>query len=94
MELGISPNSGIQLGNVDGQEQRSVDCEVGGWSEWSPCSCDVHPKKERKRKIKVHPQGQGKQCPKLIQRRKCKNKNRHSSHNCLGKNFSSVVAFS
>lgn len=63
---GISSNSGIQLNNFDGQqEQKSsslpiIDCEVSGWSEWSPCSCDSHnPKKERKRKIKVHPQNGG-----------------------------------
>lgn len=97
MELGISPTAVNQLSNnfESGQEQISIDCEVTAWSQWSPCSCDANPKKERKRKIKVYPQGQGKQCPKLTQRRKCKNKNRHSTQNCLGKNdfLSSPVPF-
>ncbi|XP_071493790.1 thrombospondin type-1 domain-containing protein 7A-like [Diadema antillarum] len=51
------------------------DCQVSGWSEWSPCSdpCSSNPVSHsvRKRSVLSMPTGEGEKCPELVQRRAC-----------------------
>nr|XP_027204140.1 spondin-1-like isoform X2 [Dermatophagoides pteronyssinus] len=50
-----------------------IDCVVTLWSEWSQCTKPCgKARKERRREIKLNPQNGGRKCPKLVQRRKCK----------------------
>lgn len=49
-----------------------VDCEVRGWSRWSPCStkCGVG-SQERTRSVSVMPDNGGNSCPVLEESRPC-----------------------
>uniref|UniRef100_H3DD66 Si:dkey-178e17.3 n=1 Tax=Tetraodon nigroviridis TaxID=99883 RepID=H3DD66_TETNG len=50
----------------------AIDCEVGPWGPWSPCtsSCGVG-STERSRQVSVPPRNEGRPCPDLKQRRGC-----------------------
>ncbi|XP_064108632.1 spondin-1-like isoform X2 [Macrobrachium nipponense] len=62
-----------------------VDCMVTEWSEWSPCSATCgRGRKEKIRMIKVHPQNNGKKCPrKLKKTRKCNEPKCNDGYNGL-----------
>ncbi|KAH7644159.1 spondin-1-like protein [Dermatophagoides farinae] len=79
----IRSNTNVQMYNqynhsmtspLIGDDQNLViDCVVTVWSEWSQCTKPCgKARKERRREIKLNPQNGGRKCPKLVQRRKCK----------------------
>ena len=74
-------NLGALTNTTDGQDgqlfsvpgtKKPIDCVVGNWSDWSPCStkCGVGTM-ERVRKVLVQNQNGGLRCPRLLRRRKC-----------------------
>uniref|UniRef100_A0A0X3P2U1 Somatomedin-B and thrombospondin type-1 domain-containing protein n=1 Tax=Schistocephalus solidus TaxID=70667 RepID=A0A0X3P2U1_SCHSO len=49
-----------------------IDCRVSAWSNWSPCSNDCGPGKQRRSRLIIElPRNGGDQCPFLEETRKC-----------------------
>ncbi|XP_022251017.1 spondin-1-like isoform X2 [Limulus polyphemus] len=67
--LATSPSRGYNQNSM-----HVIDCQVSEWSEFSSCSATCGKARRRRyRRIEVHPQNGGAECPKkLVQRRKCK----------------------